>query len=233
MSNVRILLVHHQALVRATLRLLLEAQPDMEIVGEAADKHAALAKARETTPNVIVLDLNLPGANGLQTLEQLRHACQHTQVVVLTRHQEVAYVRAALAAGGAAYVTTDAAPSDLLTAIRTVARGEIFVDPTVVSPVLRELLGPLPTRQVATADQLHSLLSPREREVLIQLAQGYTSREIAEHIHVGVRSVETYRARIAQKLELHSRADLIRYAHATGLLTSEMVSGQHDEATRK
>ena len=233
MPKIRILLVHHEALMRATLRLLLEAQPDMEVVGEAANSHAALDKTRTTTPDVILLDLSLPGANSLQTLEQLRRVCRHAQVVVLTLYQEAAYARAALAAGGGAYVTTHAAPADLIAAIHAVVQGETFVDPTVVSPLLHELIMSQTLHTGVSPSQPKSLLSPREREVLIQLAQGYTSRQIAAQLHVSVKSVETYRARIGQKLELRSRADLIRYAHASGLLTSEMVVGHYHEISRK
>jgi two-component system response regulator NreC len=225
MPKIRILIVDQQALMRATLRLLLEAQPDMEVVGEAANTRTALAKVRETAPDIILLDLSPLGTNGLQTLEQLQQACQHTQVVVLTRYQEAAYARAALAAGSAAYVTTHAAPADLFTAIRTVAQGQRFVDPIVAGPLLHELLGQRTPHAAPRAAQPRSLLSPREREVLVQLAQGYTSRQIAAQIHVSVKSVETYRARIAQKLGLHSRAELFRYAHASGLLTSETALG--------
>jgi len=176
MRKIRILLVHHEALMRATLRLLLEAQPDMEVVGEASNRHAAIEKAHDTTPDVILLDLSLPGANGLQTLEQLRRACPHAQVVVLTLQQEAAYVRAALAAGGGAYVTTHAGPADLIAAIHAVVQGQTFIDPTVEGPLLHELLGSQTLLPGADPGQPRDLLSPREREVLIQLAQGYTSR---------------------------------------------------------
>jgi two-component system, NarL family, response regulator NreC len=233
MAKIRVLLVNHQALLRSALRLLLEAQPDMEVVGEAPNGRAALAKARETTPDVILLELSLPEAGGLQTIEQLRQACRHAEIVVLTLYQEAAYVRAVLAAGGAAYITTYAGPADLLTAIRTVARGQTFVDPAVAGPLLLEFLGKQASRPAGTPGLPRSLLSPREREVLIRLAQGYTNRQIAEQIYVSVKSVETYRARIVQKLELHSRADLIRYAHASGLLTPEMVLGRYDKAAQQ
>jgi two-component system response regulator NreC len=233
MPKIRILLVHHKALMRATLRLLLDAQPDMEVVGEASNGRAALKEARETTPDVILLDLSLPGANGLQTLEQLRRACRHAQVVVLTLYLEAAYVRAAMAAGGGAYVTTRAAPADLISAIHAVVQGQTFVDSTVAGPLLHELLWSQALHTGISAGQPRSLLSPREREVLILLAQGYTSRQMAAQIHVSIKSVETYRARIAQKLELHSRADLIRYAYASGLLTSEMVMAQYHETSRE
>jgi DNA-binding NarL/FixJ family response regulator len=218
--------------MRATLRLLLEAQPAMEVAGEASNRHAAIEKAYETTPDVILLDLSLPGANGLQTLEQLRRACRHAQVVVLTLQQEAAYVRAALAAGGGAYVTMHAGPDDLIAAIHAVVQGQTFIDPTVEGQLLRELLGSQTLLTGANPGQPRDLLSPREREVLIQLAQGYTSRQIAAQIHISVKSVETYRARIAQKLELHSRHDLIRYAHVSGLVTSEMLMRQRRETSR-
>jgi DNA-binding NarL/FixJ family response regulator len=130
-------------------------------------------------------------------------------------------------------VTTHAAPADLISAIHAVVQGQTFVDPTVTGPLLHELLGARMPHRRTSLGQTRSLLSPREREVLIRLAQGYTSRQIAAQIHVSIKSVETYRARIAQKLELHSRADLTRYAHASGLLTSEMVMSQHHEISRE
>jgi DNA-binding NarL/FixJ family response regulator len=230
MPKIRMLLVDHQALVRSALRLLLEAQPDMEIVGEASTSRPAVAKARETAPDVILLGLSLSGVIGLQTVEQLRQACRHTRIVVLTLYQEAAYVRAALAAGGAAYVTTYAAPADLFTAIRAVAQGRTFVDPALAGPLLHDLLRKQTSQSPATPAPSRALLSPREREVLIRLAQGYTNRQIAEQLYVSVKSIETYRARITCKLELHSRADLIRYAHVSGLLTPEMVLGPRDKA---
>ena len=221
MLKIRILLVGHQVLLRAGLRLLIAAQPELEVVGEAPEGPAALANARNTAPDVILLALGLPGSRGFTLIEQLRHQCPRARVLVLSMSADVASVRAALAAGGAAYLTIQAAPDDLLTAIHAVAQGQPFVDPTLAGPLLSDLLGQWAPRQAA-AGRPKSLLSPREREVLIRLAQGYTHRQIAAQIYVSVKSVETYRARIAQKLELHSRADLIRYAHTSGLLTPEM-----------
>jgi two-component system response regulator NreC len=231
MLKIRILLVEHQLLMRSALRALLEAQPDMEVVGEASHSRTALAKAHEATPDVILLVLSLPGASGLQAVEQLSQAYRHGQIVVLTRYQEAAYVRAVLTAGGAAYITTSAASDDLFSAIREVARGQTFVDPALAGPLLHEVFGKQAPRPTATPSPPRTLLSPREREVLIRLAQGYTNRQIAEQIYVSVKSVETYRARIVQKLELHSRVDLIRYAHVSGLLTPDMVLGRYNEAT--
>jgi DNA-binding NarL/FixJ family response regulator len=222
MPKIRILLVDHQELLRAALRLLIAAQPDLEVVGEASDGLAALANARTTTPDVILLELGLEGCRGLTLIEEFRRQHPSTHVLVLSRTADVASVRSALAAGGSAYLTTRAAPADLLTAIRTVAQGYSFVDPKVAGPLLHDFLGEGEPLRAASPVHPKSLLSSREREVLILLAQGYTHRQIAAQIYLSVKSVETYRARIAQKLELHSRADLIRYAHASGLLTPEM-----------
>jgi DNA-binding NarL/FixJ family response regulator len=222
MPKIRILLVGHQALLRACLRLLIAGQPELEVVGEAPEGPAALANARDTVPDVILLALGLPGSRGLTLIEQLRHHCPRAQVLVLSMSADLASVRSALAAGSAAYLTTQVGPADLLTAIHAVAQGQPFVDPTLAGPLLSDLLGQWAHRPAAAARKPKSLLSPREREVLIRLAQGYTHRQIAAQIYVSVKSVETYRARIAQKLDLHSRADLIRYAHTSGLLTPEM-----------
>jgi DNA-binding NarL/FixJ family response regulator len=221
MQKIRILLVDHQVLVRAGLRILLEAEPDMQVVGEAQNYPAALAQALETLPDIVLLEIGLPGTSGFKVIEQLRHQCPLTRVLVLSVYADAASVRSALAAGSSAYVTKHAAPADLLTAIRSVAQGNPFVDPTLASPLRHDLLGKGGGRQAAAPGAPRSLLSPREREVLIRLGQGYTNRQIAEQINVSVKSVETYRARIAQKLELHSRADLTRYAYASGLLTLE------------
>jgi DNA-binding NarL/FixJ family response regulator len=222
MQKIRILLVDHQPLVRVGLRILLEAEPDMQVVGEAPNSPAALAQARETVPDIVLLEIGLPGSSGLKVIEQLRHQCPLTRVLVLSVYADAASVRSALAAGSSAYVSKHAAPGDLLTAIRSVAQGNLFVDPTVADPLLHDRQGIWASLQTAAPGRPRSLLSPREREVLIRLGQGYTNRQIAEQINVSVKSVETYRARIAQKLELHSRVDLIRYVHASGLLTPEM-----------
>ena len=228
MQKIRILLVDHQTLVRAGLRILLEAEPDMQVVGEAPNSPVALAQARETIPDVVLLEIGLPGISGLKVIEQLRHQCPLTRVLVLSVYADAASVRSALAAGSSAYVTKHAAPADLLTAIRSVAQGHPFVDPTVADPLLRDRLGIWASLQAAALGRPRSLLSPRESEVLIRLGQGYTNRQIAEQINVSVKSVETYRARIAQKLELHNRVDLIRYVHASGLLTPEMSPVRRD-----
>jgi two-component system, NarL family, response regulator NreC len=221
MTKIRILLVAHQRLLRAGLRLLIATKSDLEVIGETQDDRAAVTKTRHMTPDVVLLELEIPGTRSLTVIEQLLQQCPHTRVVVLSMHADVASARAALLAGSKGYVTTGAAPADLFTAIRTAAQGQSFVDPTVSGPLLHDLLGKRTARQAATPGSHLSLLSLREREALIWLAQGYTYRQIAEQMCVSVKSVETYRTRIGQKLELQSRADLIRFALASGLLTPE------------
>jgi two-component system response regulator NreC len=219
MQKIRLLIVDDQALLRTCLRMFLNAQPDMEVVGEAKDTRSALAKAREMQPDVAVMEIRLPRTSGIKAIEQLLLECPHMRVVVLSLYDDQAHARSALAAGGSAYVVKRAPASDLLSAIRAVYRGHFFVDRSLAGPVLEGFLQKA-TRRSAEPGSPRSLLSPREREVLALLAQGYTHRQIAERIHVGVKSVETYRWRVAQKLKLHSRAELVRYAHESGILSS-------------
>ena len=219
MPRIRILLVDHHAIVRAGLRLFINAQPDMEVVAEARDERSALAKARETKPDVTVLEIDMPGTRGIRAIGRLLQECSETRVVVLTLHDDPTYMRSALTAGSSGYITKQAAASELLAAIRSVYEGHTFLDPALAGPLLHDLLGEEACRHSAAAGTPRSVLSARECEVLIRLAQGYTNRQIAEQIHMSVKSIENYRARIGQKLELRGRADLIRYAHESGLLT--------------
>src|SRR5919108_204143 len=219
MSKIGILIVDDHGILRAGLRMLINAQSDMEVIGEAMDGHEALQKAREMKPDVALMDITMPKTGGLQALEQLRQVFSQTRILVLTMHDDPAYARSVLAAGGLGYVVKRAADSDLLAAIRAVYRGRTFVDPTLAGNLVQYLLGkkapPGPTQRGAP----WSLLSPREREALLLLAQGYTNQQAAKWMLVSVKTVETYRARVAQKLGLHSRADLTRYALESGLLT--------------
>jgi two-component system response regulator NreC len=226
MSKIMILIVDDHAILRAGLRMLINAQPDMEVVSEAMDGHEALWKAREIKPDVVVMDITMPKTGGLQVLEQLRQVCPHTRILVLTMHDDPAYALSVLAAGGLGYVVKRAADSDLLAGIRAVYRGWTFVDPTLAGSLVQELLGKQAYTGPADRGVRRSLLSPREREVLRLLAQGYTNQQAAKSIMVSVKTVETYRARIAQKLGLHSRAELTRYALESGLLTPDSLASE-------
>jgi two-component system, NarL family, response regulator NreC len=223
MHKIRILIVDDQTILRACLRMFIDAQSDMEVVGEAKDGQAALRQACAAKPDVVIMDIVMPDASGMKTIEQLLQVCPFTRVLVLTMYDEPAYARSALAAGGSAYISMRAPASDLLTAIRAVYRGQYIVDPTLAGPLLQKLLRKRLTGPASPASTSCSLLSPREQEVLIRLAQGYTNRQVAEEISLSVKTVETYRARIAEKLELHNRAELMRYARESGLLSADTL----------
>jgi DNA-binding NarL/FixJ family response regulator len=216
MPKLRILVADDHAVLRAGLRLLVNTQPDMEAVGEAGDFPEAIRLTRAVRPDVLILDLTMPGGTGIQTIERLVGECPATRIVVLTMHDDPSYLRAALAAGAAGYVAKKAADSELLSAIRAVSQGRAFVDLDMSGAQARAALSDkaegTPARGPAPG------LSQREREVLELLAQGHTNQVAADRLFLSVKTVESYRARLMQKLGLSSRADLIRYAVEVGLL---------------
>ena len=199
----RILLADDHAILRAGLSMLIEAQPDMVVAAEAGDGEEAVAKARRTKPDVVILDLTMPGLSGFAALRQIRAECPDTHVLLLTMHDDPAYGRSLLAAGALGYVTKKVADRELLRAIRTVREGRAFVDLTQAEAML-------PKR---------TPLSAREEQVLTELARGFTHQEIADRLALSIKTVETYLARLCLKLQLRRRADLVRYALETGLLT--------------
>src|SRR5271165_5911104 len=217
MAKIRVLIVDDHAIVRAGLRMLINHQPDMDVVGEAADGHEALCQALEANPDVLTLDLTMPGGGGLKILERLRQACPQTRVLVLTMHEEPSYLRAVLAAGGLGYVAKSAVDGELVAAIRSVAQGRTFVTINLSDSESHQVLGDRAIR-TASARRAPLQLSPREQEVLKLLAQGYTNQEVGTRLCLSVKTIETYRARIVDKLGLRSRADLTRYALEMGLL---------------
>jgi DNA-binding NarL/FixJ family response regulator len=218
MSRTRILIVDDHAVLRAGLKLLINAQPDLDVVAEASNAAAAIQQAQTVNFEVILLDITLPGQGGLKIIERLKQITR-ARILVLTMHDEESYLRAALAAGCAGYVVKCAADKDLLTAIRTVRAGRPFVLLSAQGgaslPALSDT--PLSGRVKIIKDQE---LSSREREVLVLLVQGYTNQQCADRLFLSTKTVETYRARITRKLGLRSRADLIRYGIEMGLLSS-------------
>jgi two-component system, NarL family, response regulator NreC len=209
--SVRVLLVDDHAVVRAGLALLLNGEEDLETVGEAGTAKDAIFEARSSKPDVILLDVVMPGQSGLEVLPQLLHELPETKVVMLSMQDDPRYVREAFEAGASGYVLKEAADVELVAAIREVARGGRYVNPELgVRLVAAE------TDERRRADQ--DPLSDREREVLRLLALGHTNQEIAELLYISVRTAETHRAHIMQKLRLSSRAELVRYALGAGLL---------------
>jgi DNA-binding NarL/FixJ family response regulator len=222
MTPIRVVLADDHAVLRAGLRLLINAQPDMEVVGEAADTNEALERVRALQPNVLSMDLTMPGPSSIKMIERLRQECPQTQVLVLTMHDDQAYLRAVLAAGAGGYVVKSVADAQLLNAIRAVHQGRIVVDVNLPRDLNTPIAGPR-TGSGAPAARGFAGLSAREREVLTLLAQGYTNQEIADKLFLSVKTIETYRARIADKLGLRSRAELVRYALEVGLLGLEQI----------
>jgi DNA-binding NarL/FixJ family response regulator len=211
----RVLLVDDHALLRSGLRLLIGAQPDLEVVGEAGDLAQALGLARSRHPDVVTLDLTLPDGSGLAAIETLRAAAPAARILVLTMHEDPALVRSALAAGASGYLAKSAADSALIAAIRAVERGRFFVE--VQNREAMEALV-TPGRVVSGAPAPIAMLSGREREVLVLLAQGHTNQAIADRLALSVKTVESYRARLLQKLGLKNRAELTRLAIDLGLV---------------
>lgn len=214
MSYTKILLADDHAILRAGLRLVLGAQPDLVVVGEASSGAEALALAEQTQPNLILLDLAMPALGGLEALPLLRKMLPDCRILVLTMHDDEGYLRQALRSGAAGYVLKKAVDSELISAVRAVLRGEIYVHPAMTRLLLEDVLPPASTPD----SDPWAALSDREREVLILVARGYTSAEIAERLNLSPKTVETYRGRGMEKLNLRSRAALVQFALAHNLL---------------
>jgi len=219
MEPISVLLADDHGIVRAGLRALLEAQPDMIVVAEAADGPSAIRETQRLRPNVVVSDLSMPGG-GLEAIRDITALNLPTRVLVLTVHAEERYLLPVLEAGGSGYVKKSSAHTDLLDAIRTVAKGEVFLDPAATKTLLRGYLG-----RVSSGDELDlgEVLSEREREVVKLTAEGNTAQQAADILSLSPKTVETYRHRAMQKLGLANRAELVRYALRAGLLANDDI----------
>jgi DNA-binding NarL/FixJ family response regulator len=209
MTKLRIVLADDHPVLRSGLRALLADEPDIAVVGEAADGPAALALTAELLPDVLVLDVSIPGLTGVQVGERVRAECPTVRVVALSAHEERTYVHRMLGAGAGGYVLKRSAPDELVRAVRAVAAGGTYLDPGVAGLVVN-----------APAEPAGGELSEREAEVVRQIALGYSNKEIAARLKLSVKTVETYKARSLEKLGLHSRVDLVRYALDRGWLVS-------------
>jgi two-component system response regulator NreC len=214
MTKLRIFLADDHAVVREGLKSLVNARPDMEVIGEAADGRMAWEQARECQPDIVVMDLSMPQLNGAQATARLKQACPQVKVLALTVHADKGYVQQLFQAGASGYVLKLTAAEELIHAIRIVAAGGVYLDPTVARKIVSDY-----TRQPASGDALQgSHLSERETEVLCLTAKGYSNKEIAAQLDLSVKTVETYKARLMEKLELRSRVDIVRYALRQGWL---------------
>lgn len=209
----RILIADDHTIVRTGLRALIKAEPGMDLVGEAAGGEPALLLARQLVPDVLVLDLSMPDLDGIQVTRRLLQEQPQIKVLILTVHEDEALLREAIRAGAAGYILKQAAEAELISAINAVQRGEIYVHPRMIRALLE------PGRQ-APASSLNpvEILTPRETDVLKYIVQGYTNRQIADELKLSPRTVEGHRANLMEKLSLHSRVELVRYARENGLI---------------
>lgn len=208
--KIRVLLVDDHALVRRGFQLILAAEEDMEVVGQAADGRAAIELAERLQPEVVVMDVAMPGLNGIEATRRLVEALPRSRVLALSMHKDSVYVREILRAGARGYLLKDAFDRDLVAAVRAVARGEAYLSPAVSEAVLSDY-----RKQVV--DPL-DLLTSREREILQMLAEGKTNKEIAATLNLSVYTVDAHRGRIMEKLNLHSIGELVRFALRKGLI---------------
>jgi DNA-binding NarL/FixJ family response regulator len=209
--SIRVLIVDDHAVVRSGLRLLLEAEDDMAVVGEAGTARDAVFELRSSKADVVLMDVAMPGGSGIEVIPQLLHEAPETKILMLSMQDDPNYVRQAFEAGASGYVLKEAADAEVVAAVREVAEGRSYVNPALGA---RLVAAESEARKRAEADPL----SDREREVLRLLALGHTNQEIAKMLYISVRTAETHRAHIMQKLNLRSRADLVRHALASGLL---------------
>ena len=210
MKRIRILLADDHAVVRQGFKMILGAQPDMEIVGEAGNGREAIELADQLKPDVIVMDVAMPELNGIEATRRIGESAPHARVLALSMHKDSVYVREVLRAGARGYLLKDSVAGDLVSAVRSVARGEGYLSPGVSDAVLddyrKHVTNPI------------DLLSSREREVLQMLAEGKTNKEIATVLNLSVYTIDAHRGRIMEKLNLHSINELVRFAVRNGLI---------------
>jgi two-component system response regulator NreC len=214
-TKIRVVLADDHAVLRAGLRALLNAEPDIEVVGEAQDGAAAVDAARAVQPDVIVMDIQMPRMSGLEATRAIRASGLKSKVLILTMHAESQYLLPLLEAGGSGYVLKAGADTELIEAIRTVHRGEVFLYPAATKLLVDGYL------DRSRDEEPHDGLTEREREVLKLVAEGYSGTEIAEQLVISPKTVDTYRERIMQKLGLRHRYELVRYALRKGMLKAE------------
>ncbi len=214
LNKTRVLIADDHTIVRSGVRLLLQAEPDIEVVGEALNGDEAIALAETLQPDVILMDIGMPGTNGLEATRQIKTRFPEIRILVLTMHRSDEYFFEMLRAGASGYILKSAETNDLIHALRTVSRGEVFLYPTMAKQLLNDYLDRSKDEEGAG----HALLTPREKEILRLLADGFSNKEIAEHLVVSPSTVHSHRTNLMQKLNLSNRHELIQYARDRGLL---------------
>ena len=214
MDKIRVLIADDHAIVREGIRLILAAHEDIEVAGEAQDGLETIKRVGELAPDVVLMDIAMPGLGGLEATIEIARTAPQTRVIVLTQYDDAEYIYRFLHAGAAGYVLKKSVGSDLVSAIRAVAQGKSFLDPMIADKVIRGYLEP-----ETSADQsLYDRLSDREKTVFKLIAEGYTSRQIAESLVISIKTVMTHRANVMEKLNVHNKAELIKLAIRHGLI---------------
>jgi len=214
--QVRVLLADDHALMRAGLRKLLESLPDIEVVGEADDGQVVLTLAGKLHPHLVLMDIAMPGLNGLEAAARLTKLHPQMRVLILSMHQNEDYVRQALRNGAAGYLLKDAAPVELELAIKAILRGETYLSPAVSKGVVSSYV-----QRLRGEEAPGEVLTPRQREVLQLIAEGRSTKDIARRLDISIKTVETHRSQLMKQLDLHDIAGLVRYAIRTGVVSSE------------
>ena len=215
--SIRVLVVDDHTLVRDGIRAVLANAHDMTVVGEAADGHAAIAQAKATTPDVILLDIAMPGLGGLESVPLLRREAPDARILILTQYEQPEYVRRFLHLGVSGYVLKKAAGAELIAAIRAVQRGGLVVDPAVA----REVMTETPRGETVATEDPYDSLTDRERQVLKLVAEGRSNKEVAAALDISVKTAMTHREHVMKKLGLHNRTDLTRFAIRRGVISQE------------
>jgi two-component system response regulator NreC len=210
-SKIRVLLADDHAILRKGVSMLVNAQSDMEVAAEAASGEEALREAQRVQPDVVVMDVSMPGLNGIEATRRLLEILPRIRVIGLSMYKDAVYVRELLRAGASGYLVKDCDDAELLLAIRAAARGEAYLSPAVTAAVLTDY-----RRNVTNPVDL---LTSREREVLVMIAEGKTNKEIASALNLSVYTVESYRGSLMEKLNLHNTGDVVRFALRNGLIT--------------
>jgi DNA-binding NarL/FixJ family response regulator len=209
----RVLIADDHAIVRAGLRALLAEEAAFDLVGEAAGGYEAIELVEKTSPEVLILDLSMPDLDGISVTRKIKPQFPALKILILTIHEDEALLKEAIKAGAAGYILKRAAEAELISAIRTILRGDLYVDPSMVRVLLEEARSP----QIKQKDPTESL-TQRETEILRLIVEGYTNRQIGQELNISIRTVEGHRANISDKLGLHSRVELVRYARQNGLI---------------
>ena len=216
--SIRVLIADDHKIMLAGLRSLLEKQTDFDVVGEADNGRRAVQMAQEKKPEVVVMDVSMPDLNGMEATKQIIESLPETRVIALSMHSDKRFVIGMLRAGASGYLLKDCASQELANAILQVARGKKYLSPEITGVVIDDVLLAGSSEEEATAA---SQLSPREREVLQLIAEGWSTKQIASHLYVSIKTIETHRRQIMKKLDLHAIADLTKYAIREGLTSIE------------